>query len=77
MYIVVFKDTASGVITYSSFRNKKHFDKWYNKRMKRICQVVEKSISQKQAIELCSTPEANKAAMVSQLKEMSELLLLH
>lgn len=74
MHNVVFRDNSNSVVTWSCFRNKKHFNKRYNKKMKRLCQVVEEGVSRERAIELCSTPEATKAAKVSQLRELIELL---
>ncbi|MEK7076191.1 MAG: hypothetical protein AAB941_00805 [Patescibacteria group bacterium] len=42
--------------------------------MKIWYQVVEEGVSQEQAVELCSTPEATRAVVVSKMREVVELL---
>lgn len=76
-YNVVFKNTSgsilNGVTTWTSFESKDAFNKWYDKKMKKWYEVVEENVSQDRAIELCSTPEANTAVVVSHLKKISEI----
>jgi hypothetical protein len=74
-YNVVFKTIADcthkGVITRTTFKDKKTFDKWYKgkmqdgsgERIKDTYEVVEEGIPDKRAKELCSSPEATKMAI--------------
>ena len=78
MYIVVFRTivecTSKGAITWSSFKNKEVFDKWYDEKMKSWYQVVEEGTTQERAIELCSSPEATEAALMYKVRQLGELL---
>lgn len=76
-YNVVFKNispgTHTGVFTWSSFKDKKEFDKWNNEKMKSWYQVVAEGVTSDRAVELCSTPEANQAAMFATGREIEKL----
>ena len=78
MYNVVFRNisgsTSDGAITWTSFKSKAVFDEWNDRKMKIWYQVVEEGVSQEQAVELCSTPEATRAVVVSKMREVVELL---
>ena len=78
MHNVVFRNISGsisdGVITWSSFKSKVDFDKWNDQKMKSWYQVVEEGVSQERAIDLCSTPEATQAVVVSKMMEVGELL---
>ena len=78
MYNVVFRNisgsTSDGAITWGSHKDKAHFDAWYDEKMMTWYQVVEEGVSQERAIELCSTPEATAAVVVSKLRELGETL---
>ena len=74
MYNVVFKNTSGsisdGVITWTSFVSKAHFDEWYNEKMKDWYKIVREGVSEEQAIELCSSTKATLAVLISELKEL-------
>ena len=76
MYNVVFKNisgsTSDGVITWSTYKSKAHFDQWYDDKMKGWYQVVEEGVSQEKAVELCSLPEATEAVVVSKLRKLGQ-----
>jgi len=78
MHNVVFQNilegTHCGVITWTSFESKEAFDEWYNEKMKSWYQVVEEGVSEQRAIELCSSPEAHTAVLVSACRELIENL---
>lgn len=78
MHNVVFrtivKCTHTGVITWSSFSDKKSFDKWYDKKMRSWYEVVIQGVSEEEAIRCCSTPEANLAGLVASLREINKHL---
>ena len=81
MYNVVFRNisgsTSSGAITWSTFKSKAafdDFDEWNDQKMKSWYQVVEEGVSPERAVELCSTPEATRAVVVSKMREVGELL---
>jgi len=76
-YNVVFKTivgTHNGVITWSSFKNKKFFDEWYDGEMKIWYEVIAEGVSDDQAVSLCSTPEADRAAFIASIKELGQYL---
>lgn len=79
MYNVVFRtikpgSTHMGVITWSSFESKAHFEEWNNAKMKSWYRVVEEGVSQERAVELCSTPEATSAVLAACQREMLSAL---
>lgn len=77
-YNVVFRTivqcTHTGVVTWTSFRSKEHFDQWYSEKMKTWYEVVEEGVSQERAIELCSSRTATLAALGAQVKEAEQIL---
>ncbi len=78
MYNVVFRTIAEcsskGAITWTSFKSKEDFDKWYNSKRRGWYEVVDQGVSQERADELCSTPEAYTAATISELRKLGGLL---
>jgi len=76
-YNVVFKNisegTHTGVITWSSFKNKEEFDEWYDEKMKSWYKIVAEGVTSDRAIQLCSTPEANQAALLATGREIGKL----
>jgi hypothetical protein len=66
--------THRGVITWTAFRNKKYFDKWYDKKMKFWYEIVIEGVSRDRAVECCSTPESNMAVFLAQLREANKCL---
>ena len=58
MYTVIFKniaeDLSKGVLTYSSFKDQQHFEKWYTTRMRGWYEVIEQGVSKERAAEICS-----------------------
>lgn len=79
MYNVVLQTKAGpsqGAVTWSTFKDQNAFDKWYDHRMKDRYEVVVKGVTKEQAVELCSTPQANLTAVISLLRELNQELLL-
>lgn len=76
VYNVVFKTLVGpsiDAVTWTSFRDKAHFDKWYTERLKSWYAIVEAGVTEERALELCSTPEA-KAAFKGHIEELLDLL---
>ncbi len=61
---------STGAITWTSFKDKEDFDRWYDDKMRGWYEVVAQGVSQDRAIELCSTPEAELAVILSLLKKL-------
>ena len=78
MYNVVFKTIAEcthkGVITWTSFESKEYFYKWYDEKMQSWYKVVDEGVTKERAIELCSSPEADLAVLITTVRELGELL---
>jgi len=78
MYNVVFRtiaDCASkGAITWTSFNNKRHFDEWFDAKMRNWYEIVEEGVSPERAVELSSSPEAIRAVFFSRLRKLGEAL---
>jgi len=78
MYNVVFRNivecATEGAITQTSFESKKHFDEWYDEKMRSWYEVVEQGVTEERATELCSSPEATQFALLSILRKANELL---
>ena len=74
-YNVVFKTKggpSDGAITWSSYQDEAEFNRRYSTKMRAWYRVVEKGVSQERVIELCSTPEATWAAVLSMIREKFE-----
>jgi hypothetical protein len=58
MHNVVFRTivecSTKGAITWTSFKSKEHFDKWYDAKMRDWYEVVEEGVTQQRAVDLCS-----------------------
>ncbi len=80
MFNVVFRNISGslshGAITWTSFKDEEAFNTWYGEKMQSWYQVVEKDVTQEQAIELCSTPEANLAALLYRIRQATRFLAL-
>ena len=79
MYNVVFQTkvgTSQGAVTWSTFKDQNFFDNWYNQKMKSWYEVLTQGVTKEHAIELCSTPQAKLAAVISQLRELGQELRL-
>ncbi len=78
MYNVVFRTitecTTKGAITWSSFESKGDFDTRYGEKMRGWYEVVDQGVTKERAIELCFSPEAKQAAVLSKMREIGELL---
>lgn len=78
MYTVVFRDIfdgpSKGAITYTLFKSKEEFDKWYDDKMRTWYEVVEEGVTQERAQKLCSSPQAQLAVVVSSLREITNFL---
>lgn len=78
MYNVVFRNivecSTEGVLTWSTFQDKNHFDGWYVESMRSQYEVVEEGVTQDRAIELCSSPEAGLMLMASQFRKLNGIL---
>jgi len=61
-YNVVFKTRigpSQGVITWTSYKDKEHFDQWYNEEMRASYEVVAEGVSQEEAVrQSAATPYA-------------------
>ncbi len=56
-YNVAFANTRAsggyeGIITWTTFKSKEEFDKWYTEDMKKTNRIVEEGITEERAIEL-------------------------
>jgi hypothetical protein len=73
MYNVVFRrlgdGTHQGVVTWSSYDSKEHFDKCYTDERRLKEEVVEEGVSTERALELCSTPEAAQGTIAALERE--------
>lgn len=78
MYNVVFRTIVAcnsrGAITWTSFKSKEEFNKWDDEKMRSWYQVVAEGVSDEQAIEFCSTPEAIAAIVAYELRKLGGLL---
>ena len=78
MYNVVFRNISGsdshGAITWTTFGSEEAFVEWYDHKMRGWYEVVDRGVSGEHAIELCSTPEANLAAMDYQLRQASRIV---
>ena len=64
MYYVVIRTRGGntpGAMTWTSFKDKVAFNAWNNEKMRSWYEVVEEGVTQKRAIELCSSLEATMA----------------
>ncbi|MDP3934812.1 MAG: hypothetical protein Q8Q46_01155 [Candidatus Giovannonibacteria bacterium] len=75
VFVTIVECSTKGVITWTSFRDKEHFDKWYDKKTQGWYEVVDQGVSRERALELCSTQEAKNAYAVSAMKRLSKLFL--
>lgn len=79
MYNVVFQTkvgTSQGAVTWSTFKDQKSFNNWYDQKMRDWYEVLAQEVTKERAIELCSTPQAKLAAVISQLRGFSQELRL-
>lgn len=78
MFNVVFRtitrEGSFGAITWSTFKDEDAFDQWYNEKMRSLYAVVAKNVTEEEAREFCSTPEAQRAVLVHRLNRASKLL---
>lgn len=77
MYNVVFQTkvgTSQGAVTWSTFKDQNTFNNWHNQEMKDWYEVLTQGVTEERAIELCSTPQAKLAAVISQLRELGQEL---
>ncbi len=78
-YNVVFEytervDSHQGVRTWTTYKNREEFQKFYTSERAERERVIAEGVSNKRAIELCSTPEVTQASMASMLRKIDELL---
>jgi hypothetical protein len=63
MYIVVLETIAhchhKGVITWTSYTDKKAFEKWYTQDMQSLYKVVNEGVTTEEAIQICSAQNVN------------------
>lgn len=64
----------TGLVTWSSFKNKACFDEWYDEKMQGWYEVVDQGISEERALELCSSPGAKITAITYQLGKITDYL---
>ncbi|MBI5140464.1 MAG: hypothetical protein HZA94_03410 [Candidatus Vogelbacteria bacterium] len=78
MYNVVFRTIAkcetTGAVTWSSYKSKEEFEALYDEGAKKQEEVVAEGVSEEQAVELCSSPEATLAREMSLVRRNIEEL---
>lgn len=77
MYNVVHRTIIEGAyygaITWTSYESKEHYDKWNDAKMQSWYETVAEGVTRDEAIAMCSTPEANDAAIMAYARKMSEI----
>lgn len=77
MYAVVFRTiggACDGAITWTSFTDEAQFQEWYDDEAESKFEVVESGVTKERAIELCTSPAAQEAAVLSMLRQANDLL---
>lgn len=76
MYNVVHKTlvgNSKGCFTWTSFKSKEDYNKWNTDKMRSWYETVAEGVTEEHAIELCTTPEATEATLVSGLRELGDI----
>ena len=75
-YNVVFQNTSetisNGVFTWTSFESKEAFDSWQDDNTRKWYKIIDEGVTEERAVELCSTPEADNAIIISQMREIGD-----
>ena len=62
MYVVVLKNTRNDAmkkrLCWTTFRDKNHFEAWFNFKMQLSFVLIKQDLSEKEAIDLCTDKEA-------------------
>lgn len=78
MYYVVTRNIAKGVsegvLTWKRFDSQEGFKEWYDQKMRSWYEVVALDVTPEEAVEICSSPEAKIAAILSDIRKMGEQL---